>query len=133
MAAVLKLEAFISEFGTRRWVWGEMDCCMALASWLIECGHADLLEPFRGRYDSKESSERIIAAHGSLVDLIDAQATRIGLKKTTDVARGNIGVIGSPRRGLRQWGSIHDGARWQVRNIEGFIHVSAPVLSMWSI
>lgn len=124
---------FFGHWGGLPWRWGTVDCCAVLAAWAMERGHGDLLEPFRGRYESREGCESIIEGYGSLAALIGRQASRIGLAPASEPAVGVMAVIGSPKRGLRQWGAIYDGSRWQVRACEGFMPMSAPILCMWRV
>lgn len=127
------LDDFLAAHATRAWSWGGVDCSMVLADWAVTNGHADLLEPYRGAYANEAECFRIVAAHGGLYPLIAEQCERIGLVRARQAERGTIGVIGSAAHVRRQWGAIHDGARWRVRGIDGFGFMTARALGMWRI
>jgi hypothetical protein len=43
-----RLERFIAAAGSRPWAWGERDCCLTLADWVIAAGHPDPAPHLRG-------------------------------------------------------------------------------------
>ena len=106
---------------------------MVLADWSVANGRPDFLDVYRGTYADEEACQAIILRHGDLASLIAARCADAGLPVASVRTRGAIGVIGSAGNPLRQWGAIFDGARWQVRTVEGFQPIAARVLGMWSV
>jgi len=129
----MNLPDFFREYGDRPWVWGEVDCCLALADWLVAQGRADSAASLRGTYHSEDALRAILQAAGGVLPLVRQCADRAGLAETDRPAEGCVAVIGSRENGLRQWGAIFDGARWQVRLLNGFVAVTARPIQMWGV
>lgn len=127
------LDAFLAAHAARAWSWGDVDCSMVLADWAIACGHADPAAALRGSYADELGWKRIVVRRGGLLPLVNDVCARAGFALVTGPARGVVGVIGSIRNPERQWGAIHDGARWQVRTVEGFTPMTAQTLGLWSV
>lgn len=127
------LDDFFGEHAELEWGWGSVDCCLALADWVVANEHSDPAAAWRGSYSDELTWRRIVTARGGLLPLVSDVCARAGLARAAVAARGVIGVIGSSRHPDRQWGAIHDGEHWQVRSNEGFSPMVAPVLGMWSI
>jgi hypothetical protein len=127
------LDDFLAEYGVLPWAWGRVDCSLALAAWAARCGHDEGAAPFVGRYASREECERIVRGGGGLLAIVSARAEALRLAPVDRPTRGAIGVIGSRRNELRQWGAIHDGARWMVRTMEGFAPAIGSTLGMWDV
>lgn len=127
------LDAFLATNGALPWAWGSVDCCMVLADWGIANGGPDLLEHYRGTYEDEVSCRAIIIGRGGLLPIISYQCAKVGFAAAEAPARGVVGVIGTVLHPLRQWGAIHDGARWQVRTIDGFQPLTARMLGMWTV
>lgn len=106
---------------------------MALADWTMLRGRGDLMAPHRGLYQDREGAERRILDHCDLVGFVRRGAVVIGLTELAAPEAGAIGVIGSPKVPLRQWGAIFDDRRWMVRMADGFGPLTAPMLGVWGV
>jgi len=129
------LDAFLAANGAKPWAWGVHDCCMVLADWLVENGHADPAASWREAYRTEAECKAIVQAHGGLVAIIDALAAAAALEPLSVPVRGAVGVIDGCRGVFdQQWGALFDGRRWQVRSARGFVGftVSRPVLA-WRV
>ncbi|MCK8780567.1 hypothetical protein M0654_11275 [Rhizobium sp. NTR19] len=127
------LDAFLEHYGALPWSPGhKVDCCLCLAEWAIWQGHEDPAARFRGTYSSDEEFRQIIRQTG-VVPLLTECARSIGASPTQSPRRGDVGVIGSSRNALHQFGAIHDGRGWVVRQKQGFGRMSARVLAAWSL
>jgi hypothetical protein len=127
------LDDFFAGHALKPWAPGVTDCCLALADWAIACGHPDPAAHLRGAYDTEEGFRAIIEAAGSVVALVGSCASHIGLQPLEEPMRGAIGVIGSPSNIHRQFGAIHDGARWRVRFKCNFSPAVGSGLAIWRI
>ncbi len=127
------LDAFFAENGALPWSWGWANCCTPLADWAVANGHEDPAADWRGLHDSAIAWRNVIVQHGGMLPFLSDVFARAGLPQTDLAVRGVIGVIGSRYNVDRQWGAIHDGARWQVRTVEGYAPMIARTLGMWSV
>lgn len=126
-----KLGAFLAANGALPWLPGEVDCCMVLASWAIWLGHPDPASHLRGTYDTEDGFRAIIAAHRGVVPLVSSCLPATAMP--TAPHRGCIGVVGSRANIHRQFGAIHDGDGWLVRQRDGFARITARTLAAWKI
>lgn len=125
------LSDFLAEWGAKPWDWGSVDCCFVTVEWAIAAGHSDPAGAWRGLIESEEDWRSLMLTRGGLVPVFEevfAAFPRISVPTV-----GAIAVIGSAGNAYRQWGAIHDGARWQVRLKEGFVAIVAPPLVIWSV
>lgn len=128
-----ELDALLAHYGALPWSPGyRVDCCLALAEWAISLGHDDPAARLRGTYDSDEGFRAIISAHQGVVPLV-ASCLPTGTATAIAPRRGDIGVIGSSTNTHRQFGAIHDGCGWLVRQRQGFGRMSARTLAAWTL
>lgn len=112
---------------------GAVDCCLALAEWAIWLGYPDPAAHLRGAYKPGQGQLDILAEHGGALPLVASCAAAIDGKPVAVPETGNIGVVGSARNPLRQFGVIHDGRCWLTRTPTGWTTVSAKALGTWKI
>lgn len=127
------LAAWMASHAELEWGWGTVDCCLALADWAVENGHADPASAWRGTYSTELDWRRIVTGRGGLLSLVSDICARADLAPTDSAALGVIAVIGSGRHPERQWGAIFDGVHWRVRGQDGFSILMAQPLGMWSV
>ncbi|SMF65977.1 hypothetical protein SAMN02982989_3425 [Xaviernesmea oryzae] len=133
VTAVDRLDEFLSWYGSLPWSPGsKVDCCLTLAEWAIWLSHADPAAHLRGTYDSDDGFRAIIAAYQGVVPLV-ASCLPSAAAPTASPRRGDIGVIGARVNPLHQFGAIHDGRGWIVRQKQGFGRMSARTLAAWTI
>lgn len=126
------LDAFLADYGALPWSpGGDVDCCLALAAWLIWRGYPDPACALRGTYSDEAGFRRLIIHAGGIVSLISPCIPVTGIATTSPI-RGDIGVIGSRSNIHRQFGAIHDGRGWLVRQKQGFGRMSAKTLAAWT-
>jgi len=130
---MVDLDAFIADHTELAWALGSVDCSTVLADWAIANGHPDPAATLRGSYNDEIGWKLIVVARGGLLPLVNDLCARAGFVATDEVARGVIGIAGSLRHPVRQWGAIYDGDRWLLRSAEGFGATTAPILGMWVI
>lgn len=127
------LSRFLAEYSPLAWSpGGKVDCCLALAAWLMWNGFPDPAAPLRGSYEDEAGFRLIIAEHGGVVPLVEVHLPPQCLP-ASHPERGAIGVLGSPTNMQRQFGAIFDGDGWLVRVRAGFERVYARKLMSWSV
>jgi hypothetical protein len=57
--------------------YGRLDCCTFAADWVRICTGTDPLQGLRGRYDTEQMAEALIAAEGSIGDALANRFTEI--------------------------------------------------------
>jgi len=126
------LDAFLATNGALPWRPGEVDCCMVLASWAMWLGYADPVAEWRGTYSTEAEFEAIVERCGGVLPLVSGIAATVGAIPC-EPHRGCIGVVGSRDNIHRQFGTIHDGSGWLVRQRDCFARITARTLAAWKI
>jgi hypothetical protein len=126
------LRAFLEANAREAWTpGGKVDCCLALAEWLIWLGYGDPAAHLRGAYQPGQGQLDMLSAGSGAVGLIESCALPLGLPRVEIPQVGDVGAVGSRHNITRQFGVIHDGAGWLTRTPHGFIRLSAPTLAIW--
>lgn len=84
----------IVELTVRKWrqsqlIWGQSDCMLSIADYLVSCGYDDYGTPFRGTYNDEDGARRMIADAGGELEIM----RRPGLITTLKPQRGDIMLI----------------------------------------
>lgn len=127
------LDAFLAERARRAHVYGEHDCALDLANWVMHArGVSDPAASFRGTYATEAEAEALIAAHGGFAALVGGLARAAGLDATDDPKPGDIAVV---RHGGKLWGAIMTrGRRWTIAARRGRNGLtSCVVVAAWSV
>ncbi|WP_411033354.1 DUF6950 family protein [Shinella sp. BYT-45] len=126
------LPAFLAANAREPWTpGGKVDCCLALAEWMIWLGYPDPAAHLRGVYEPGQGQLDILSGNGGAVELIAECAARIGLPRVSEPRIGDVGALGSARNITRQFGALHDGNGWLTRTPSGWTRLSAPTLAVW--
>lgn len=129
----MDLDDFMAAHAALAWEWGTVDCSLVLADWAVANGHRDPGATLRGSYADELGWQAIVVKRGGLFPLVSDVCARAHFPIAAVPTRGVVGVIGAPHSALRQWGAIHDGETWLVRNPDGFSPMTARILGMWVI
>lgn len=115
-------------------VWGESDCMLVLADYLMDMGYADIGDKWRGMYDSALSCHRVSGFLTDPVKPLEEGVSRLGLKFTDNPVRGDIGVITVRHKDgkIKAVGALCLGQNWAVKS-ENAVLVDKPVqiLAAW--
>ncbi len=128
------LAAFVAATRRRPFKWGVLDCLLWLADWLVVLGYPDAAATWRGTYTGRLGANRILAAHGGAVGLIEA-GLRSGLARTATPGTGDIGVVRvlTPR-GPELAGAIFSGDGWMVLCPAGVLIIRSAVAEVsWRV
>lgn len=96
-----RLDLFFKEAQTRSFAWGQHDCALWAADWLLVLGYPDALGDLRGRWSSHLGAARLLKRLGGLGTATGCRLAAIGVQ-TVSVAfarRGDLVLI-RPSRGL---------------------------------
>ncbi|MCG9755042.1 hypothetical protein L1D40_07380 [Shewanella insulae] len=71
----MSLAEFVAQNRATSFSWGEHDCCLLAANWLMANGYDDLAIEFRGHYSSELGAMRAIrrAGFASIAELLEAK------------------------------------------------------------
>lgn len=132
-----RLERF-ADASTVPFVWGQSDCALLIADWVLANGYADPAAHLRGTYDNEDACAAILEADGGLSTVVGACAHAAGLRPILEPAFGCVAVIGSKHNRNRQWAAIWQGHRWMVRWIANdgrptWALFAAKPLNMWAV
>lgn len=127
------IEDFLSSSLARPFAWGEVDCCLVLADWLVAKGYPDVAADLRGAYRTEDECRTLISRHGGLVALATSVVGRAGLVPIAVPEPGAIAIIGAAKRRDRQWGAIWDGRTWRVRWGDVFVGFAAHPIIIWRV
>lgn len=90
-----ELSRFLTLWFGRPFAWGDSDCCLALADWVIAARGLDFdpADHLRGMYDDIVSCNRLTGFLRDPVAVIEGCAARVPLARTDDPAPGDIGLV----------------------------------------
>jgi hypothetical protein len=125
-----RLAAFIEARRTRRFKWGEHDCALFAADWVLECCGVDLADCYRGTYRTAITGRRLVDAGGGLMMMVRRagllalpspyEAHRGDIAQTANHGRTALGIVDGPQvvgpgEGGLVWHPIHDAIMaWRI-------------------
>lgn len=134
---IARLQTFSNSITGTAQIYGQRDCSLILADWLVLNGYADTAGHLRGTYATEDECRAVVEAAGGLVPLVGDCAKRAGLSPALEPHLGAVAVVGSPHDLKKQWGAIWNGERWLVlwqdRGKNLLVPFMVQALSMWSI
>jgi len=69
--------------------WGNCDCVLSLADYLIECGYDDFAKQFRNKYKTEKEADVIIDSFGGEFNLVNST----GLPIVEKPERGSVVLV----------------------------------------
>ncbi|MFN4296809.1 MAG: DUF6950 family protein [Brevundimonas sp.] len=114
------LDRFLEEATARRFRDGEWDCQLFPAEWVLRVTGLDPAAEWRGRYSTALGRERILKRGGGPLAVMTKGAESVGLQRTSEPKRGDIGLI---RVGGRHYGAVCLGGLWAVATSKGLAAV----------
>lgn len=111
--------------------WGEFDCCLFMADWVLEVRGIDPAGPHRGGYSGVREALRIIRAAGGLRPLAASLARSAGLSAREGPPRpGDVGIV---QVGRRQAGAIRTRKGWAFLTPSGYAVAPLAALDVWEV
>lgn len=129
----MTIAEFLAAAAARPWCWGEVDCCMVLADWIVANGYPDVAADLRGTYGTEAECKALLARRGGPLGIVTELAERAGLVRIDAPVDGAVAVIGSATVITRQWGAIWRGNRYLVRLLDEVVPIAAAPLAMWRV
>lgn len=130
------LYAHLHRWMAEPFVWGKTDCMMVLADYLLALGYEeDAAQDWRGQYDSALSCQRVSGFLKDPVGVMEQGVSHLGLKRTDDPQRGDIGVVRIlDHEGVKAMGAVCLGSNWAFKG-ERTVTVGKPldVLAAWKV
>lgn len=120
-------------------VWGQTDCCLVLADWLVRALglEQDPAEHLRYCYDSMASCHRLTGYMRDPVGVVGGICEDVvGLARTATPRRGDIGVVVALAPDGREMsvGAIYTGRSWVTKSPDGMTsYQPLRVLAAWSV
>lgn len=125
------LRAYLARACRRRVRWGEFDCCLFMADWILDVRGIDPAGPHRGAYSGVREALRIVRAAGGLRPLAASLAAAAGLPVREGPPRpGDVAVV---QAGRRQAGAIRTSKGWAVLTPGGYAVLPLRALAMWEV
>lgn len=125
------LSTYLREAASRPFAYGERDCGMVLAGWVLAQTGRDPAAPLRGRYRTRLGWMRLAARAGGLAALVGPLLEAAGLRRVAEPAAGDVGVV---RLGaIGETCAIRTGRGWAVKVNDGISILSrAEIVAAWS-
>jgi hypothetical protein len=127
------LNAYLAEAGKRRWAWGETDCVMFLAGWLIAARGIDPAAPYRGAYRTAAECYALAEREGGLLRLLGRALARAGLEPVSEAMPGDIALVRAPAASLGLIGAIKVEGGWAMRTLRGLVVGPAEAAAVWRV
>lgn len=109
---------------------GECDCALWAANWIVQRRGIDPAAPIRGRYKTRLGCMRLATRNGGFVAFTRTLLGAAGLSETDDPKPGDVGVIETPL-GPALGIKTHRGWAWKSKR--GFMVVPAKHIAAWSV
>lgn len=133
MAMPTDLKAFLFRSMREPFVWGEGDCALWAASWILLRTGTDPAGELRGSYHDRRGCYRIIRHYGNLLNLADEMAKRVNIFRTNSPAVGDV-ACGIPRNGVHTMMIVGEGGEMFLKDApRGIARMAVPVLAAWAI
>ena len=91
-----RLDLFLEAALERVWTWGEWDCALCPADWVMALGHPDPAAHLRETYHTAHGAARVVRQAGGMVALWTEVAARAGARPVTAPRKGDVGLIRLP-------------------------------------
>lgn len=108
---------------------GEWDCAMTVANWVLFLTGEDPAADLRGRYRTRLGWMRIVRRDGGLVALVGRLAERAGMQAVEGIVAGDVGVIEVPTLG--EAGAIAVARGWSMKLNDGLTVVETEAIAVW--
>lgn len=99
------MQETLAEWRKTHFVWGQSDCLLAVADYIVECGGQDGGAAYRGTYATEDQANDIVRSVGGFEALIDAT----GIEQTDEPKEGDVCVcilLNKPTAGIHTSGGV---------------------------
>ncbi|MEC4091850.1 DUF6950 family protein [Pseudoalteromonas rubra] len=88
----LDLQEYLDLCATREFTWGEFDCCLFVANWILRRTGVDLARDFKGHYKTELGAKRRLKALG-FKDIESVFKARLNPVLTSYARRGDLALV----------------------------------------
>ena len=116
-------------------VWGETDCLMSLANYLVAAGYDDPGADLRGLYSDAVSCHKLTGFLRDPLAVVKPRFEAVGLVPTDTPKRGDVGLLRIVSEGKQVVaGGVCTGDNWAVKG-EHRLTIGKPleIIAAWSI
>jgi hypothetical protein len=130
------LHKHINSWLSKPFIWGECDCMLVLADWVLLVTGKDPAHDMRYTYDSRMSCQR---ETGYFTDPVKTVARcfeqNAGLQRTDNPVKGDVGVVEVPVDGrIQMAGGLFTGKSWAFKAPHGATTMQPiRVVAAWSV
>lgn len=125
-----RLTAFLAEGCRLPFAWGERDCCLWPADWILAERGLDPAAELRGAYRSPLACRRLLRLGGGLLAVTSAEMRAAGLAGTAAPVLGDVGIIETAAGPM---GAVCTGSAWALKTVEGIVLVPATPIMAWGV
>lgn len=122
------IEKHLKRWSREPFVWGKLDCMLAIADYVKDVTGVDPAEIYRGKYSTALGCARVSGFVEDPVAPFEKCAEVLGLTHTEDPVRGDVGVV-EPGIGAVCLG----GGKWAAKGKDGVIIGNPIVIAAWSV
>jgi hypothetical protein len=129
------VEAFLRDLAGRPFRYGEVDCILALADWLLLTGrNRDPAEAYRGTYSDEDGYLAILRPAGGLARFVRSMAAEMCLARVRP-ATAECGAIAVVRHQGQHFGAIRcPSGRWAIKCNDGLVFArDIRVVAAWGV
>lgn len=90
---MVTLSDYLSAAAARPFAWGECDCALFGADWVLARRGFDPAVGFRGTYRRSCQAQDVLILRGGLLKLVGKQLAANGVEETSDPQPGDVGVV----------------------------------------
>ncbi len=123
----------INRWKATPFVWGQSDCMIVLADWVMEVRGVDPAADIRGRYHDEASCEAVTGFMSRPLEVAARRFEDVGLGRVGAAQIGDVALISIGNQVL---GAIWNGAGWVSKSERG-AHAAHPrftqVLACWGV
>lgn len=124
------LESYLRTVVSEPFIWGQTDCCVFLAEWILWKHAVDLASGFLSLYSSQRGAQRLIKQEGGLLAILDKSLLPAGFPRTKAPMEGDAGLVETQ---LGETAAIRTQTGWVCKSPGGLIAAAFPVIASWKL
>ena len=131
----MDIESFLQRASARPWCWGEHDCTLFAADWIMEQRGRDPAAGWRRTYSTVLGCERALSRAGGLEHVWNEALNGIAIAPTNAVRVGDVGLVlrRSCDLSWRPTGAVLAPDGWVSLTPDGVLRADAPLIAGWSV
>lgn len=127
---MVELSDYLSAAAARPFVWGECDCALFGADWVLARRGFDPAAGFRGTYRRSCQAQDVLILNRGLLALVTRQLAANGVEETDDPQPGDVGVVEATEGATV---AIRVDGGWACKSPRGVIVAPRRIYKAWRI